>query len=80
MKKTIAHLIRDLDRMSAVVREVEEELVTTKPSSFTTRKIMTIKEKLGEIHARLDGVREFVVLCQRKAEVETVPEEMDVWL
>jgi len=80
MNKTIRHLLHDIERISAVVREVEEELVTARPSSLTTRKIVMIKEKLGEVHARLDGVREFVLDCQHQATEQPAVQEMDVWL
>ncbi len=80
MNKTIRHLLHDIERISTVVREVEEELVTARPSSLTTRKIVMIKEKLGEVHARLDGVREFVINCQRQANEQPAVQEMDVWL
>lgn len=80
MSKTIRHLLHDIERISAVVREVEEELVTARPSSLTTKKILVLKEKLGEVHARLDGIHEFVLGCQRQAQEQPVVQETDVWL
>ncbi len=80
MNKTIRHLLLDIERISAVVREVEEELVAARPSTLTTRKIMVLKEKLSEVHARLDGIHEFVLSCQRQATEQPAVQEMDVWL
>ena len=80
MNKTIRHLLHDVERISAVIREVEEELVTARLSSLTARKIVVLKEKLGEVHARLDGVHEFILSCQRQANEQPVVQEMDVWL
>ncbi len=80
MTKTIRHLLHDIETISTVVREVEEELVTARPSSLTTKKIVILKEKLGEVHARLDGIHEFVLSCQRQALEQPAVQETDVWL
>ena len=80
MNKTVRHLLHDVDRISAVVREVEEELITARPSSLTAKKIVTMKEKLGEVHARLDGVHEFIINCQRDVTEKSAAQEVDVWL
>ncbi len=80
MGKTIKHLLHDVDHIGAIVREVEEDLVAARPSSLTMKKILAMKEKLGEVHARLDGLREFVINCQRQATEEPAVQEMDVWL
>ncbi len=80
MNKTFRHLLHDVDRISTVVREVEEELVTARPSSLTTRRIVQMKERLGEVHARLEGVHEFIVNCQREVSEQPSSQEVDVWL
>jgi cob(I)alamin adenosyltransferase len=80
MNKTIRHLLHDIERISGVVREVEEELITARPSSLTTKRIVVMKEKLGEVHARLDGVHEFILTCQREAAEKPAIQEVDVWL
>lgn len=78
MNKTIKHILHDIDHIGAVVRQVEEELVTAHP--LNKRKVLILNEKLGEIHARLDGMREFVINCQRQAREEPIEHEIDVWL
>ena len=80
MKKSIKHILSDLERVGAIVRAVEQELSELGPRVHPSPKIADMKEKLGEVHARLDGMREFVLQCQRQATGEPVSEDMDVWL
>ena len=80
MKKTIKHILADLDRVSAVVRMVEQELNDLGHHTQPSSKLAGMKEKLGEIHARLDGMREFVLHCQSQAVEEPLDQEVDVWL
>ena len=80
MKKSIRHVVQDLDRIGAIVRKTEQQLDFCK-SAPDQEKLHVIKEELGEVHARLDGVREFVLSCQRRAVMSEPPEEeVDIWL
>lgn len=80
MKKSIKHILADLDRVGAIVRAVEQELSELGPRVHPSPKVADMKEKLGEVHARLDGMREFVLQCQLQATGEPVSEDTDVWL
>lgn len=79
-KNPIKHILSDLERVGSIVRTVEQELSDLGPRVHASRKVADMKEKLGEVHARLDGMREFVLQCQRQAAEEPVSEDMDVWL
>jgi hypothetical protein len=80
MKRSINHILSDLDRVGTIVRMVEKELDEIGSRIHPASKVADMKEKLGEIHARLDGMREFVLHCRLEASEVQVAEEVDVWL
>ena len=81
MKKSIRHVIQDLDRIGAIVRLAERQLRELCRNSPAQEKLFSMSEELQEVHARLDGVKEFVLSCQRRAlSLDVPPEEPDIWL
>ncbi len=81
MKKSIRHVIEDLDHIGAIVRLAEHQLEELSRSSPEKDKLLSMGEELQEVHARLDGVKEFVLSCQRRAlALDVPPEEPDIWL
>lgn len=80
MKKTIRHILSDLERIRTVVHMLEEELNDLEHHVHPASKVAGMKEKLSEIHARLDGMKEFVEHCQKQSAVELVEQEVDIWL
>lgn len=81
MKKSIKILLRDVNRISAIVTSVQKELLQVEPLLQTKSKLSVMKEELDEAHTRLEGIRDFILGCeQRVMKPKTQPEDIDVWL
>lgn len=80
MKLSIRHFLGDLDRVDSIVRTIEQELDTVCRSSPESDRLAGMREGLGEVHARLDGVREFILACERRAAHEPQEQDIDLWL
>ncbi len=80
MKSSIKRLTGDLERVGAIVRAVEHDLELLGRSPANSDRLARMREQLGEVHARLDGVKEFVQACERQAIREPVEEDIDLWL
>lgn len=80
MKLSVERLENDLERISSIVRLVESELGNVCNAANRQSLVLAMKVQLGEIHARLDGVREFVKACRQRALEPRSEEDIDVWL
>ncbi|MEX1138199.1 MAG: hypothetical protein WEB33_07870 [Bacteroidota bacterium] len=80
MKLSVERLENDLERISSIVRTVESELGNVCDAANRQSLVLAMKVQLSEIHARLDGVREFVMACRRRALEPRVEEDIDLWL
>lgn len=81
MKKSIKVLLRDVNRISAIVASVQRELLQVEPLLQNKSKLPNMKEELDEAHARLEGIRDFILRCEQRAlKPKTQPEDIDVWL
>ncbi|HEX9614018.1 MAG TPA: hypothetical protein VGA55_00845 [Bacteroidota bacterium] len=80
MKLSIERLLRDVDRISSVIHRAEHEIdgVCSAPNREVI--VASMKEELGEAHARLDGIREFVLSCRKRATEIPEEEDIDLWL
>lgn len=80
MKKSIRQVIEDLEHIGAIVRAAEHQLEELSKCP-KKENIFAMNEELQEVHARLEGVKEFVLSCQRRAMTLDVPqEEPDIWI
>ncbi len=80
MKLSVERLENDLERISSIVRAVESELGGVCNAPDRQSVVLAMKVQLGEIHARLEGVREFVKACRVRALDPRSEEDIDVWL
>ncbi|MEX2115854.1 MAG: hypothetical protein WEB37_03120 [Bacteroidota bacterium] len=80
MKVSVERLENDLNRITTIVRTVESELSGVCDAPDRQSVALAMKVQLGEIHARLDGVREFVAACRRRALEPGIEEDIDLWL
>lgn len=80
MKQHIEHIVRDLDHIGSVVRSTETELTATIREPLSQERLATMRAHLSEVHARLDGLREFALACERRLSGREAEEELDVWL
>ncbi len=81
MKKSIKVLLRDVNRISAIVASVQKELLQVEPLLQNTAKLSAMKEELDEAHTRLEGIRDFILACeQRVMKPKAQTEDIDVWL
>lgn len=80
MKLSIRKLTDDVERIGAIVRSVEHKLDTVCRSPGPPETLAQMQEELGEIHARLDGVREFILSCERRALEKPEQQDIDLWL
>lgn len=80
MHSSIRQVEMDLERIGTIVRTVEEELDGLPCTPRGRELVASMKEQLGEVHARLEGLCAFVQACERKATLPPEPEDIDVWL
>lgn len=84
MHRSIRRVEADLERIGTIVRTVERELDEL-PSTRRGRDLVAgMKEQLGEVHTRLEGLYAFVLACEQKAarppESPLESDDIDVWL
>jgi hypothetical protein len=80
MKLSVERLEGDVDRITAIVRSVESELESACNAPDRQSLVLAMKVQLGEIHARLDGVKEFIAACRHRALEPHIEEDLDLWL
>lgn len=80
MKLSVEKLLHDLDRIGGVIRKAEHELGGVCSAPNRDAIVSSLKEELSEAHARLDGVREFVLSCRKRATELPEEEDIDLWL
>lgn len=80
MKQQIERIIRDLDHIGSVVRATESELTAAMRETPSEERLSSMRARLSEVHARLDGLREFALACERRMAGSKTEEELDVWL
>jgi len=80
MKQQIERIIRDLDHIGSVVRATESELSAAMREVPSEERLAGMRARLSEVHARLDGLREFALACERRLAGRETEEELDIWL
>jgi len=81
MDNSIKVLLHDVDRISRLICNVQAELRSLQHLPRAEGRVSLMKEQLEEVHTRLEGVREFIIACQRRVNKRMVEEEdIDVWL
>lgn len=80
MKLSVDRLEADIARITDIVRSVERELGRVGNAAHQGSLLLAMKVQLGEIHSRLEGVREFVRLCRRRALDPRPQEDPEFWL
>lgn len=81
MDQKMEALIQHVERISAIVNSVQQQLAQLHVKCSDKDTFLTMKEELSEVHTRLEGVREFVAACQRQVTGTTdESEEMEIWL
>ena len=80
MKLSVERLENDLERITTIVRAVEEELGDVCKSADRQSLVLAMKVQLGEIHTRLEGVKEFVLACRHRVLDPRIEEDIDLYL
>jgi len=80
VKQHIERIVQDLDHIGSVVRATEAELSATMREPQSEERFASMRARLSEVHARLDGLREFALACERRLAGREAEEELDIWL
>lgn len=80
MKQNIQMIIGDIESIGVVVRHTEHELSQVMTESPAQERLASMRSRLSEVHARLDGLKEFALRCERKMAGTESEEELDLWL
>lgn len=80
MQRSIRQVEADLERVGAIVHTVERELDELPCTPRGRDLVASMKEQLGEVHTRLEGLYAFVQACERKATRPPEQEDIDIWL
>ncbi len=80
-ENSVKVLLHDVDRISTLICSVQTELGSLEHPPRVESTVCVMKEQLGEVHTRLEGVRDFIIACQRRVNKKAVEEEdIDIWL
>lgn len=79
MNKKIQQLLDDVDKVSFLILTLQNE-VTQFQDQQREERLALVKEQLDEVHARLEGVRDFICAAQQLANKEPKEEEIDLWM
>lgn len=80
VKHTIDRIVHDIDQIGSVVRSTEEDLNEAVSQAPDPQRWSMMRSRLSEVHARLDGLKEFALACERRMAGTATEEELDVWL
>ena len=80
MKQNIDRIVQDIDQIGSVVRMTEAEVAALIREAPNGERWATMKSRLSEAHARLDGLKEFALACEQRMAGSTSEEELDLWL
>lgn len=67
MHNSIEHVIDDVLKMQDLVIKLSREIHELHVTHEHTTKLAMMKEQIGELHTRLEGIQEFMILCENKA-------------
>lgn len=82
MTKTVEQLLHDIGVADERLRSIRTEVGYLDHGRHGEVRILRIKELVSDLHARLEGMRDFVIACRdaaAKPESEE-PEELDIWM
>lgn len=60
--------------------EIKHQVGYLDPERHTEGRVLGIKERIADLHTRLEGMKEFIESCQREASKTATLEEPDVWM
>lgn len=81
MHNSIEHVIDDVLKMQDLVIKLSREIHELHVTHEHTGKLAMMKEQIGELHTRLEGIQEFMILCENKMEHPSdIKTEIDVIL
>ena len=81
MHHSIEHVIDDVLKMQDLVIKLSREIHELHVPNEHTNKLAMMKEQIGELHTRLEGVQDFMILCENKmAHPADMKTEIDVIL
>lgn len=67
MHRSIEHVIDDVLKMQDLVIKLSREIHELHVMHEHTKNLAQMKEQIGELHTRLEGVQEFLILCENRA-------------
>ncbi len=76
----IDRMVQDIDTIGSIVRTTEEELASVLSEDPGNERWHHMRSRLSEVHARLDGLKEFAIACERRMAGTAQEEEVDIWL
>jgi molecular chaperone GrpE (heat shock protein) len=80
MNEKIQQLLDEVDKVNYLVITVQNELEQFAKTAHRENRMAHLKERVGEIRTRLEGVREFLCAAQELANRESDEEEIDLWM
>jgi cob(I)alamin adenosyltransferase len=81
MRQPTAQIAEDVHNIQRLLLDVQNTLERFPKTRRTDKAVQRMKEQLREVHARLDGVEEFIRRCQIQAfEQPSSSEEIDIWM
>jgi hypothetical protein len=81
MYRRIEELLHDADVIHEIITKAQKNLTDYLETKDDITKLEEVKVEINEVHARVEGMTEFVLACKtRVEESEKKEEEIDIWL
>ena len=82
MKRSVEQLLHDLRVADERLKSIKTEIGYLDYGHHGEARVLRLKELTADLHARLEGMREFVIACREAAvkEVTEDQEDIDIWM
>lgn len=81
MENSIKILLHDVDRVSAIVADVQRGLQSPDCQALGRGKVAQLIKQLKEASARLEGIRDFASACQSRVNKKaTESDNIEMWV
>lgn len=80
MNAKIQQLLDEVDKVSYLIITVQNELTQFENKAQREDRMALVKEQVDEMHARLEGIREFICAARELVNRQPHEEEIDLWM
>ena len=80
MTDTMHQLQADVDKVGHLITTIQHEVERFGHGGSRAENLALLKRQLGEVHSRLEGLHDFITVCEQQAKLKPEEEEIDLWM